>query len=80
MAATSLKSSHLFQINCRVASLSAAGKGGRVGGRKPALSESDMIIARAMLADKSIPVSEVAKRLKVGRTTLYKYFPGGKVY
>ena len=61
-----------------MAGLSAARARGRVGGRKPALSESDMIIARAMLADKSIPVSEVARRLKVGRTTLYKYFPGGK--
>ena len=62
-----------------MAGLSAARARGRVGGRKPALSDNDMVIARAMLADKSIPVSEVAKRLKVGRTTLYKYFPGGKV-
>lgn len=62
-----------------IAGLSAARARGRVGGRKPALTESDMQIARAMLADKSITVSEVARRLKVGRTTIYKYFPGGKL-
>lgn len=61
-----------------VAGLAAARARGKVGGRKPALTESDMQIARAMLADKTIPVTEVAKRLKVGRTTVYKYFPGGK--
>lgn len=61
-----------------MAGLSAARARGRAGGRKAALSEADMQIARAMLADRSIPVTEVAKRLKVGRTTLYKYFPGGK--
>ena len=62
-----------------MAGLSAARARGRVGGRKPALSENDIVIAKAMLADKSISVTEVAKRLKVGRTTIYKYFQGGSV-
>lgn len=44
-----------------MAGLSAARARGRVGGRKPALSDKDMVLARAMLADKTIPVSEVAK-------------------
>lgn len=60
-----------------MAGLSAARARGRVGGRKPALSDKDTVFVRAMLADKTIPVSEVAKQLKVGRTTLYKYFAGG---
>ena len=59
--------------------LSAARARGRVGGRKPALTDNDMVIAKAMLADKSISVTEVARRLKVGRTTIYKYFPGGNI-
>lgn len=70
---------HIFTRERTMAGLSAARARGRVGGRKPAISEGDMVIARAMLADRSIPVSEVVKRLKVSRTTLYKYFPGGKV-
>lgn len=60
-----------------MAGLSAARARGRVGGRKPALSDKDTVLVRAMLADKTIPESEVAKQLKAGRTTLYKYFPGG---
>ena len=60
-----------------MAGLSAARARGRVGGRKPALSDKDTVLVRAMLADKTIPESEVAKQLKASRTTLYKNFPGG---
>ena len=62
-----------------MAGLSAARARGRVGGRKPPLTDNDVVIAKAMLADKSMSAAEVAKRLKVGRTTIYKYFPGGSV-
>ena len=59
------------------AGLTAARARGRLGGRKPVLSKADLQVARTMLANREISVTEIAKRLKVGRTTLYRYFPGG---
>lgn len=61
------------------AGLAAARARVRVGGRRPALDESGLVAARALLADPSIPVREVASRLGVSRTTLYGYFPGGRM-
>ena len=55
--------------------LKAALARGRKGGRRKKLSETDLVVARAMLRDPTIPVAEVAKRLGVGRTTFYAYFP-----
>lgn len=55
------------------AGLASARARGRVGGRKPKLSDSDIKKATAMLADKSITVSDVANHFNVSRTTLYKH-------
>lgn len=60
------------------AGLDAARARGRTGGRPPALNESDLAAARALLADDGITVDEVARRLNVSPSTLYKYFPGGR--
>lgn len=54
------------------AGLSAARARGRVGGRKPSLSEKQKREIRALLKDPSIAVTDVAKRYGVSRTTIYK--------
>ncbi len=61
-----------------MAGLEAAKVRGRVGGRPRALSDEDLIAAKAMLADESIKFADVAKRLSVSPATLYRYLPGGR--
>jgi len=60
------------------AGLAAARARGRVGGRPAALSERDLVVARALLADPDITVTEVARRLCVAPSTLYRTLPGGR--
>jgi DNA invertase Pin-like site-specific DNA recombinase len=55
------------------AGLAAARARGRNGGRKPKLEAKQIKEIKALLRDPSIPVSTVAKRYGVSRTTLYKY-------
>ncbi len=56
--------------------LAAARAKGKRGGRPKKLSENDLAIARALLAAKPpLTFSEVARRLNVGPSTLYNYFP-----
>ena len=55
--------------------LKAALARGRKGGRRKKLSDSDLAAARAMLTDHTIPVAQIASRLRVSRTTFYAYFP-----
>ncbi len=60
------------------AGLDAARARGRVGGRPRSLSAEDLKQARALLTDPDITVEEVAKRLRVGVSTLYQQLPGGR--
>jgi DNA invertase Pin-like site-specific DNA recombinase len=60
------------------AGLKAARDRGRLGGRPPALSAKDIAAARAMLSDPNITVEEVARRLGVAASTLYRHMPGGR--
>ena len=60
------------------AGLQAARERGRTGGRPPALSENDIQEARALLRDPEITVAQVAKRLGVVASTLYRHFLGGR--
>lgn len=60
------------------AGLAAARARGRIGGRPPALSSSDIAAAKALLRDPGITVAQVAKRLGVSSSTLYKHLPGGR--
>jgi DNA invertase Pin-like site-specific DNA recombinase len=55
------------------AGLDAARARGRMGGRKPALSDKQVREIKALMADPQIQVSDVAKKYGVSRTTLYKY-------
>ncbi|GGE80967.1 invertase [Streptosporangium jomthongense] len=53
-----------------MAGLQAARARGRKGGRKPAMSDTDVRKAAAMLSDPNITKKEVAKHFSVSRTTL----------
>ena len=58
-----------------MAGLQAARARGRKGGRPPALSDKDLTVAKAMLRDPDITVAEVARRLGVVPSTLYRHLP-----
>lgn len=53
-----------------IAGLQAARARGRKGGRKPAMSASDVKKAAAMLSDPTMTKMEVAEHFSVSRTTL----------
>ena len=57
-----------------IAGLAAARARGRKGGRKPALSPTDVRKAAAMLSDPNITKAEVAKHFSVSRVTLNAAF------
>jgi len=57
------------------AGLEAARARGKLGGRPPSLKASDLAAAKAMLRDPEITVAEVAKRLGVVPSTLYRHLP-----
>ena len=61
-----------------MAGLASARARGRLGGRPPALSAEDIAHARALLSDPDITVEQVAKRLGVVPSTLYRHLPGGR--
>ena len=50
----------------------------RVGGRPRALSDEDIIKAKAMLRNPEISAKKVADTLGVSVSTLYAYIPGGR--
>ncbi len=54
------------------AGLAAARARGRQGGRKPRLSANGLDTARRLMADPMLSMEEVASRVGVGRTTLYR--------
>src|SRR3712207_2259638 len=60
------------------AGLDAAKARGRKGGRPPALSAKDIAAARALLRDPELTVEEVAARLKVAPSTLYRHLPAAR--
>jgi DNA invertase Pin-like site-specific DNA recombinase len=60
------------------AGLDAARARGKKGGRPPSLVAKDLAAAKAMLSDPEITMEEVAKRLKVAPSTLYRHMPGGR--
>ena len=61
-----------------IAGLQVARKLGRKGGRPPALKEADLVAAVALLKNPSITVEDVARRMRVAPSTLYRHLPGGR--
>ena len=57
------------------AGLAAAKARGRVGGRPPALRDSDLRVAHTLLKAGQLTVAEIAERLHVAPSTLYKHLP-----
>ncbi len=57
------------------AGLAAARARGRSGGRKPKLDARQVREIRRLMSDPTIPVSQIAERYKVSRTTIYKVAP-----
>jgi DNA invertase Pin-like site-specific DNA recombinase len=53
--------------------LAAARARGRRGGRRPVLDEEQAQLARELYASRRYTVAEIARRLRVGRSTLYRY-------
>ena len=60
------------------AGLDAARSRGRLGGRPRKLSDADVKAARALLADPTITVTDVARRLGVSPATLYRHLPAAR--
>lgn len=56
-----------------VAGLAAARARGRRGGRPKAMSEQDVVAAKALIRDGNLTIKEVAERIGVSDATLYKY-------
>lgn len=54
------------------AGLAAARARGRAGGRKPKLDTQQIREIKRLMSDPTIPVSQIAQRYKVSRTTIYK--------
>ena len=56
------------------AGLQAARTRGRMGGRKPvAVDDPRVVTAKALHADKKMPVPDICRTLKISRPTLYRY-------
>jgi DNA invertase Pin-like site-specific DNA recombinase len=60
------------------AGLAAARRLGRTGGRPLKLTEDDLDVARALLANPDIGVTQIAHRLGVSPATLYRYLPAAR--
>ena len=57
------------------AGLAAARARGRAGGRKPKLDARQIREITRLMSDPTIPVSQIAERYKVSRTTIYNVAP-----
>lgn len=58
-----------------IAGLAAAKARGRRGGRPRAMTECDILAAKALIRDGALTIKQVADRLGVSDATLYKYVP-----
>ena len=62
-----------------LAGLAGVRSRGRAGGRKPKLDTRQIREIKQLMSDPTIPVSHIAQRYKVSRTTIYKVAPPNAV-
>lgn len=60
------------------AGIAAARKRGKLVGRPRSISDGDLNVAKALLTRDEVSVVEVARRLGVSASTIYRYIPGGR--
>lgn len=51
---------------------------GRLGGRPKSMDETKFKIAKALMADNQLSMSEIARQIGVAPSTLYRTLPGGR--
>lgn len=61
-----------------IAGLIAARARGRTGGRPRSLSDQDIQVAKALLKENTLSVANIAMRLGVTCSTLYRYLPSAR--
>jgi DNA invertase Pin-like site-specific DNA recombinase len=61
-----------------LAGLEAARARGRHGARPRAFAEKDWAVLKTLLRNLGLTVQNVARRLKVALSTLYRHLPGGR--
>ena len=62
----------------RQAGLAAARRAGHTGGRPRRLTADDIEMAKTMLTNPAISVTEIARHLGESLSTLYRYFPAAR--
>ncbi|WNJ21618.1 recombinase family protein [Pontibacter sp. G13] len=60
------------------AGLEAARRRGKFGGRPPALGAKEIEMAKTLLQNPDLSISDIAEQLGVSQATLYRYLPGGR--
>lgn len=51
---------------------------GSLGGRQKAMDATKLEIAKALMADDQLSMSEIARQVGVAPSTLYRTLPGGR--
>lgn len=51
---------------------------GRLGGRPKAMDETKLKIAKALMPEDQLSMSEIARQVGVAPSTLYRTVPGGR--
>jgi DNA invertase Pin-like site-specific DNA recombinase len=63
---------------CEAGRRAILARGGRVGGRPRSLDPTKLKVARALIANGELTMTEVAKQVGVAPSTLYRALPGGR--
>jgi DNA invertase Pin-like site-specific DNA recombinase len=65
------------KLRCAAGRAAAIARG-RMGGRPRSLDETKLRVARALIADGRLSMSEIASQVGVAPSTLYRTLPGGR--
>lgn len=61
-----------------IAALRAAKDAGKISGRPKSLKPEDLAVVRALLKDPKVKIPDIAKRLNIHVSTLYRHFPAAR--